>query len=278
MSDKNLYVNSRSGLRRIALTAALVAAAGTLSGCATGTNPQDPYEGFNRGVYKFNDTIDRAALKPVATAYKKVLPSFVQTGVSNFFGNLSDVWSAANNLLQGKGEAGMSDITRVGINSTFGLLGLIDFASPAGLQKHNEDFGQTLGYWGLNPGPFLMLPLLGPSTVRDTVALPVDFNGDPWSYMDPVRARNIGTGIRLVDKRASLLDASNMLEDAALDPYQFLRDGYLQQRESRVHDGESAPSKGSYDADDANDVTTPPSSAPAQGGASETPVVPKPSL
>jgi phospholipid-binding lipoprotein MlaA len=171
----------------------------------------------------------------------------------------------------------MSDITRVGINSTFGLLGLIDFASPAGLQKHNEDFGQTLGYWGLNSGPFLMLPLLGPSTVRDTVALPVDFKGDPWTYMDPVRARNIGTGIRLVDKRASLLDASNMLEDAALDPYQFLRDGYLQQRESRVHDGESAPGKGSYDADDA-DVKTPPADAPAQGGASETPVVPKPSL
>jgi phospholipid-binding lipoprotein MlaA len=277
MSDQILYANSRSGLRRIVLTAAIVAAAGTLSGCATGTNPQDPYEGFNRGVYKFNDTIDRAALKPVATAYKNVLPSFVQTGISNFFGNLSDVWSAANNLLQGKGEAGMSDITRVGINSTFGLLGLIDFASPAGLQKHNEDFGQTLGYWGLNSGPFLMLPLLGPSTVRDTVALPVDFAGDLVSYTDSMRWRNTAEVVRLVDKRASLLDASNMLEDAALDPYQFLRDGYLQQRESRVHDGESAPSKGSYDADDA-DVKTPPAGAPAQGGASETPVVPKPSL
>jgi phospholipid-binding lipoprotein MlaA len=278
MSDQTLYVNSRSGLRRIALAAATVAVAGTLSGCATGTNPQDPYEGFNRGVYKFNDTIDRAALKPVATAYKKVTPSFVQTGISNFFGNIADVWSAANNLMQGKGEAGMSDITRVGINSTFGLLGLIDFASPAGLQKHNEDFGQTLGYWGLNPGPFLMLPLLGPSTVRDTVALPVDFSGDLVSYTDSMRWRNTAEVVRLVDKRASLLDASNMLEDAALDPYQFLRDGYLQQRESRVHDGESAPGKGSYDADDAGDVKEAPATAPAPEGNSETPVVPKPSL
>ncbi len=226
--------------RRAGLALAMAAA---LSGCATTgqSNPRDPLEGFNRAVFKFNDTLDQVALKPVATAYRNVLPSFVQTGISNFFGNLSDVWSAANNLLQGKGEAGMSDVTRVGLNSTFGLLGLLDIASEAGLQKHNEDFGQTLGYWGVKPGPYLMLPLLGPSTVRDTAALPVDSVGDPWHYKRPVDVRNIGSGVRLIDRRASLLDASNLLEDAALDRYEFVRDGYLQQRESRINDGESGP-------------------------------------
>jgi phospholipid-binding lipoprotein MlaA len=209
-----------------------------LSACATSNNPKDPYEGFNRAVFTFNDTLDKAALKPVATAYKKVLPSFVQTGVGNFFGNLSDVWSAVNNLLQGKGEAGMSDVTRVALNSTLGLGGLLDIASEAGIRKHNEDFGQTLGHYGVKPGPYLMLPLLGSSTLRDTVALPVDFKGDPWGYKDPVDVRNIGRAIRLVDKRASVLDASSLMEDAALDRYQFLRDAYLQRRESQVYDGD----------------------------------------
>jgi phospholipid-binding lipoprotein MlaA len=214
----------------------------TLSACATSGNPKDPYEGLNRAVFTFNDTIDKAALKPVAIAYKKVLPSFVQTGVNNFFGNLSDVWSAVNNLLQGKGEAGMSDVTRVALNSTLGLLGVLDIASEARIPKHNEDFGQTLGYWGVKPGPYLMLPLLGSSTLRDTVALPVDFRGDPWYYKDPTNVRNIGAAVRLVDKRATLLGASNLMEDASLDRYQFLRDAYLQRRESQVFDGESGPS------------------------------------
>ena len=225
--------------------------AATLSACATSPNPKDPYEGFNRAVFKFNDTLDKAALKPVATVYKKVLPSFVQTGVGNFFANLGDVWTAANNLLQGKGADGMSDVTRVAVNSTVGIVGLIDVASKAGLPKHNEDFGQTLGTWGLNSGPYLMLPLLGPSTVRDTAALPLDFLGDPWHYKRPVYLRNIGSVTRVIDKRAALLDASNLMEDAALDRYEFVRDGFLQQRESRIHDGESAkPSgKGAYEDD-----------------------------
>lgn len=256
--------NTEKKMRHIALLLAMTAG---LAGCATGSNPQDPYEGFNRGVYKFNDGLDRAVLKPVAKGYQAVTPSFVQTGVSNFFGNLSDVWTAANQFLQGKGEAGFSDVTRVLVNSTFGLLGVIDVASKSGLQKHNEDFGQTLGWWGVQSGPYVMLPLFGPSTARDTVALPVDWYGDPWKYKDPTNVRNIGTALRLVDKRASLLDSSNLLEGAALDPYEFLRDGYLQQRRSKVYDGDPPPAPKGKD-----DEPAPGDAAPAPAS----PVVPSP--
>ena len=227
---------SQGSLARIGLALAIAA---TLSACATGTNPRDPLEGYNRAMFKFNDTVDQVALKPVATAYKKVTPSFVQTGVGNFFGNLADVWSAVNNLLQGKGEAGLQDVVRVSMNSTFGIFGLIDIASQAGIPKHSEDFGQTLGWYGVQPGPYVMLPLLGPSTVRDTVALPLDITGDPWRYKDPVSVRNIGTVTRVVDKRAALLDATNLMEAAALDRYEFIRDGFLQARESKVFDGDT---------------------------------------
>jgi phospholipid-binding lipoprotein MlaA len=157
--------------------------------------------------------------------------------VNNFFGNLSDAWSAVNNLLQGKPEAGMGDVSRFALNSTFGIFGLLDIASEAGIQKHNEDFGQTLGVWGVPSGPFVMLPLLGPSTVRDTAALPADIGGDIWKYKTPKNWRNIGAAVRVVDKRASLLDAGNLLEDAALDRYEFIRDGYMQRRQSQVYDG-----------------------------------------
>jgi phospholipid-binding lipoprotein MlaA len=159
----------------------LVVIAASLTGCASMAE-KDPYEKFNRQMFTFNDAFDRTALKPAATAYKKVVPNVMQLGVNNFFSNLSDVWSSANNLMQGKGERGLSDMTRVVINSTFGLAGLIDIASDAGLAKHTEDFGQTLGYWGVPPGPFVMLPLLGPSTVRDTAGLPLDIAADPWGY------------------------------------------------------------------------------------------------
>jgi phospholipid-binding lipoprotein MlaA len=226
------------GWGRVVLAAALAA---TLTGCATGPNPRDPYENFNRAVFRFNDAIDENALKPAATAYKRVLPTFVQTGVGNFFGNLSDVWSSANNLMQGKGEAGMSDFMRVAVNSTFGVFGVFDIASEAQMPKHNEDFGQTLGVWGLKQGPYLMLPLLGPSNVRDTLALPVDFSADLWTYTFPVDQRNIGIATRIIDKRAALLDASDLMEEAALDRYEFVRDSYIQLRESKVRDGESRP-------------------------------------
>lgn len=210
-----------------------------LSGCATPPhNPQDPFEKFNRAVFTFNDTLDRAALKPAATAYKNVMPGFVQVGVNNFFGNLTDVWSGVNNLAQAKGQDGLNDLTRFAVNSTFGIFGVIDIATPAGLRKHSEDFGQTLGYWGVPSGPYLMLPILGPSTVRDTAALPADLWGDPWSHKEPVGWRNVGIGVRAVDQRASILDASNLLEDAALDRYEFIRDGYLQRRASKIYDDE----------------------------------------
>jgi phospholipid-binding lipoprotein MlaA len=208
----------------------------SLSGCASTTaqNPADPFEKFNRSMFTFNDKVDQYALKPTATVYKRVLPSFVQTGVYNFFSNLADVWTAANNLMQGRVEDGVSDVMRFAINSTFGLGGLIDVGSDAGLPKHRQDFGATLGVWGVHSGPYVVLPLLGPSTVRDTAALPLDWKGDLWRYVDPVNVRNIGIGVRVVDMRAGVLDASNLIEDAALDRYEFIRDAYLQRRASKI--------------------------------------------
>lgn len=233
-----------------------------LAGCA-GPNPRDPYESYNRAMFSFNDTVDTYALKPVATVYRDVTPSFVQTGVGNFFGNLGDAWTAVNNLLQGNGEAGMTDVTRFALNSTLGILGLFDIASEAGLQKHKEDFGQTLGTWGVSSGPYLMLPLLGPSTVRDTVALPADFAGNIWSYKTPVYLRNIGTGVNLVDTRASLLDATSMLEDAALDRYEFIRDGYMQRRESQIHPDGNPNTPKQQDPADEGAPAAKPDAAPA---------------
>lgn len=241
-----------SRLRACAAAAAVL----VLSGCATtANNPQDPLEGYNRAVFSFNDAVDRTVLKPTATAYKKVVPGFAQTGVNNFFGNLSDAWSSVNNFLQGKGEDGATDFGRFALNSTFGVLGLFDIASEAGMPKHNEDFGQTLGKWGVPSGPYLMLPLLGPSTVRDTAALPADFAGDIWKYKDPTNVRNIGAAVRIVDKRAVLLDASSLMEEAALDRYEFLRDGYLQRRQSQVYDGD-VPRQADDDADGAGDANS----------------------
>lgn len=208
----------------------------SLAGCAT-SNPKDPLEPFNRAVFKFNDAVDQAALKPAAEAYAK-LPSFVQTGVGNFFGNLNDVPTALNNFLQGKVGDGFSDVMRVAVNSTMGFGGVLDIGSEVGLVKHKEDFGQTLGKWGVRPGPYVVLPLLGSSTLRDTVAYPVDVETDPWRYVEKIRARNVGTVVRVVDQRAVLLDASNLLEEAALDRYVFVRDAYLQRRQSKVYDGE----------------------------------------
>jgi phospholipid-binding lipoprotein MlaA len=214
-------------------------AAVALAGCATGANrnPVDPLEPFNRTMFSFNDKVDQYALKPAATVYRDVLPSFVQTGVYNFFGNLGDVWTAANNLMQGKGADGVSDIMRFAVNSTLGLFGVLDIASEAGLQKHKQDFGATLGFWGVGSGPYVVLPFLGSSTVRDTAALPADFAGDPWRYTDPVWARNTGSALRIIDLRAGVLNASNLIEEAALDRYEFIRDAYLQRRANKINSG-----------------------------------------
>ncbi len=217
-----------------------------LSGCATTTNPRDPFEPFNRAMFELNDTIDRTALKPSAEVYRDVTPGFVQTGVSNFFGNLGDVWTAINNLLQGRVENGMSDIMRVSINTVLGFGGILDIASEGGLPKHRADFGQTLGKWGVESGPYVVLPFFGSSTVRDSIATPVDLLGDPWGYKDPVRWRNTGRVVRLVDRRATLLDASNLLEEAALDRYEFVRDAYLQRRRSQIRSDGASP-RSSYE-------------------------------
>jgi phospholipid-binding lipoprotein MlaA len=197
----------------------------------------DPFEPFNRGVYRFNDGVDRAVLRPVATAYRDAVPSLVRQGVNNFFGNLGDVWNLANNVMQLKLQNSAETFMRLNVNTFFGLGGLLDIASEAGIERHSEDFGQTLGRWGVPAGPYLVLPILGPSTVRDAAALPVDFKGDPLSHASDVAARNSLAVLRVVDTRANLLRASTLIQDAALDPYSFTRDAFLQKRRSDIHDG-----------------------------------------
>lgn len=208
-----------------------------LAGCATTNDPHDPLQGFNRAMFNFNDRVDQAALKPAATVYRDTVPLFAQIAVGNFFGNIGDVWTATNNFLQGKMADGFTDVMRVVVNSTFGLGGLIDIGADAGMTKHKEDFGQTLGVWGVASGPYVVLPFLGPTTLRDSLALPVDMHGDLWSYTHPVRVRNTGALLRVVDQRSVVLDATNLIEDAALDRYEFVRDGFLQRRENNVRDG-----------------------------------------
>lgn len=240
------------GYHRFATRAALVVVALLLSACATGpnANPRDPLEPFNRSMYGFNDTVDRAVIKPVATAYRDVLPSPVRTGVSNFFNNLQDLWSFVNNTLQLKGEGAGNSIVRFGVNTVFGLGGLLDIATEMRIERHTEDFGQTLGRWGVGAGPYVVLPLLGPSTVRDTAALPVDLKGSAVSQVDHVPTRNSATVLNLVDRRSQLLDASRMLEEVAIDPYAFTRDAYLQRRRNQVYDGNPPDEEVFMPADD----------------------------
>ncbi len=208
-----------------------------LSGCASTSPKADPFESVNRATYKFNDVLDNAVLVPVAKGYRAVTPEFMRTGISNVFSNIGDVATAFNNLLQGKPEDAANDVGRVLINSSFGILGLIDIATPSGLEKHDEDFGQTLGKWGVGSGPFLMLPLMGPSTLRDGPARFVDSYAGYYRYVDHIPTRNTAFGVEIIDLRAHLLGASDTLETAALDKYQFIRDAYLQRRLYQVHDG-----------------------------------------
>ena len=209
------------------------------AGCATGpnANPKDPLEPMNRSVTKFNDALDDNLLKPVATGYRDHTPQFVQTGVGNFFHNLSDVWSLVNNGLQLKGRETAGTLMRLTVNTVFGIYGIFDVATPIGLERHPEDFGQTLGYWGVPDGPYLVLPVLGPSTVRDSAVLPLEFSLDPVSNHNVTDERNVAMITRIVDKRASLLKTTNMLSGASIDKYSFTRDGYLQFRRNQVHDG-----------------------------------------
>ncbi len=200
---------------------------------------RDPYESFNRKVYAFNEVIDSAALRPLAEGYRRAVPELARSGVDNFFGNLADVWSAVNKLLQGKVMQSAQMTLRVATNTVFGLGGLLDPATEFGLERQSEDFGQTLGTWGVPSGPYLVLPILGPSTVRDTAALPLDRGyGAPSNYLGNGTNAAVGiTSLQVVNARAGLLSTSRLLGEVALDKYSFLRDAYLARRRSQLYDG-----------------------------------------
>jgi phospholipid-binding lipoprotein MlaA len=188
-------------------------------------------------MFAFNEGLDSAIIKPVASGYDAVLPSPIKTGVTNFFSNIEDLFIGVNNLLQGKVPEAFSDLGRVVINSTVGLLGVIDFASDAGLEKHDEDFGQTFGRWGVGNGAYVVIPVFGSRTARDTVGLILDSAVDPVGDHKPRGTRNAALVLRLVNKRANLLPADKVVEEAALDKYSYMRDAYLQRRRSLIHDG-----------------------------------------
>jgi len=266
----SLLASARARTWRLApvLVAALI------SGCASipptaGMDARDPFEKVNRNVYAFNDAIDTHALRPVAEVYEKYVPRPVQSCIHNFFGNLSDVPTAINEFLQGKAGNGFSDLCRVAINTTVGVLGCFDVARTMGLAKHDEDFGQTLGAWGVAPGPYLVLPLLGPSTVRDGLARVADNRIQPQRFIRDNATYYSLYGVDLVDIRVSLLPASRLIDQSGLDPYSATRDAYLQRRRNLVFDGnppdepERAPPK--YEDDDSAPAT--PSKGDASSGA-----------
>jgi len=224
------------------LPAVQLALASLLAGCASLPpgrlpDPRDPFERYNRAAFSFNDAIDRAVLKPVSRAYKAVMPSLAQRGVTNFFDNLSDVPTVVNDLLQGKGTMAATHLGRLAINTTVGLLGVVDVAAPMGLERQREDFGLTLGTWGLASGPYLVLPILGPSSVRDAFALPADFGLDPVFHVSDTTWRYSLVATRMVQRRASFLGAERTLASIELDPYLFMRNAYLSRRRNLVYDG-----------------------------------------
>lgn len=237
-------------------------------------SPQDPLEGLNRSVDAFNDTLDRAALKPLAEGYRQVVPELVRTGVDNFFGNLGDAWSAVNQLLQGKLVSTGQMTLRVATNTVFGLGGVLDPATEFGLERQSEDFGQTLGRWGMPPGPYLVLPLFGPSTLRDTVALPVDMTAAPLNQVNDDRAVTGLNVLRLVNTRAGLLGAGKLLDDVALDRYSFLRDAYLARRRNQVFDGNPPEEPEEAEPPESPEAQPAPAAAPAASPA--TPAAPAP--
>ncbi|WP_322059158.1 VacJ family lipoprotein [Paraburkholderia sp. J63] len=226
--------------RMRAITVGVAALA--LTACSTVQTPSkdDPWEGFNRTVYTFNDKVDQYALKPVAQGYVKVTPQPVRDSVTNFFANIGDVYNAANNLLQLKIADGVEDIMRIVINTVFGVGGLFDVATLAKLPKHDQDFGLTLGHYGVPPGPYLVLPLFGPSTVRDGVGLLGNYFINPLTYVDPAAVSWGLYGLNVVSTRANLLGASNLLEGAAIDKYSFVRNAYLQRRQYQLSDGHAS--------------------------------------
>lgn len=215
----------------------------SVAACSTVRAPsdKDPFEGMNRGVDAFNQALDKTLVKPATKGYQAITPDFIEQMVANFFANLGDIANAFNNFLQGKGEEGFSDVGRVTINTTFGLFGLFDIASEAGLPKHDEDFGQTLAVWGVDSGPYLVLPLLGPSTVRDGLARIVDSQAELVNANLEPRERNVLIALRILDARRRLLPTTDLVERIALDQYAFVRDAYLARRQSLIRDGKPEP-------------------------------------
>ncbi len=222
--------------------------AASLCGCATtsATVEYDPWEGFNRGVYAVNDFGDRVLIKPVAKGYKAITPRFVRRGVTNFFANLTTPRSALNNFLQGKPVRGLDDVARFLLNSTVGIGGLVDVATPSGLAAHDEDFGQTLAVWGVPNGPYMVLPLLGPSTLRDAFALPFDAVAEPLTHYENSDVRGPLYALRAIDLRARLLTAERLIADSK-DPYITIRESYLQNRNYVIHDGDPPADDDFYD-------------------------------
>ena len=227
------------------LNVVLAVTLGLLSGCATLQSTEedrDPLEGINRGIYTFNENVDKAVVKPLATVYRDAVPEFVRTGVANFFGNLAYPIVIVNDMLQGKITQGLDDTSRFMTNSTFGLLGFLDVATPAGMPAHNEDFGQTLGVWGFGEGVYIVLPFLGPSNLRDSVGLAADYQMDILNHHGDMSQRNVARGGRAIDTRSRLLGASRVFEEAAaFDPYGFAREAYRQRRASLIRDNGGAP-------------------------------------
>lgn len=211
----------------------------TLQGCATVAqpDPRDPLESMNRTVFGFNDAVDRAVLKPAATVYKKTLPSWARTGINNFFANLDDVWTVVNSALSLRGQAFGDSVGRVMVNSTLGLGGLIDVASELNIDKHKANFNTTLGRWGVGAGPYVVLPILGPFTLREVAALPVDRQGSLLNQVPDEPTRTGLTVVNVVDTRSTYLDSEGVVNGAALDRYSFIRDSYLQRQRYQVYDG-----------------------------------------
>ncbi|HDR9510940.1 VacJ family lipoprotein [Burkholderia cepacia] len=252
-------------MNKVRIIAATVAASAMLTGCATGPNrnPNDPFEPMNRTMYKINDTVDSNIAVPIAKGYQKITPTPVRTAISNFFSNLGDLGNMANNLLQLRITDATQDLMRVTMNSLFGVAGLIDIATPAGLPKHHQDFGLTLARWGVPSGPYLVLPVFGPSTIRDGVGRAVDVRFNLLNYIEPA-ARNPMYIAQFISARSDLLGATDLLKQAALDPYSFVRDAYLQQRKSLTYRSQSSS------------ATLPNYSEPGESGAvpAATPAVP----
>ncbi|AYQ41990.1 ABC transporter [Burkholderia aenigmatica] len=252
-------------MNKVRIIAATVAASAVLTGCATGPNrnPNDPLEPMNRAMYTFNDTVDTNIAQPIAKGYQKVTPTPVRTAISNFFSNLGDLGNIANNLLQLRITDATEDLMRVAMNSVFGVAGLIDIATPAGLPKHHQDFGLTMARWGVPSGPYLVLPVFGPSTIRDGVGRAVDVRFNLLNYIEPA-ARNPMYIAQFISARSDLLGATDLLKQAALDPYSFVRDAYLQQRKSLTYRSQSSATPPSYN--EPGEPGNAPASTPAVPG------------